>query len=102
MDSIKAHRRFFWAYQIAALCLLILTVSPFTAPFAACDLAYGVVHGGMTDSDSVKEKMVDDSGIVPLSPDLVLHILPLVAGNAMPVETAPDRGALHQLFPLRL
>jgi hypothetical protein len=100
MNSRRSHHGLLWAYQIAAVCLLILTVTPCTAPFATCDLPNGVLH--VNDADSMKDKMIDDSGVMPLLADVVRHIAPLAQWDATVSESALGSDATAQLFPLRL
>jgi len=56
-------RRFDWVYQVVAVCLLLLAASPFTAPFATCDVDHGVIHS-LFDGDAGKTKISDDAAPV--------------------------------------
>jgi hypothetical protein len=102
MSTGPTLRRSFWAYQIAAVCLLLLAASPFTAPFATCDFANGVLHLALDEgADSVKAKLDDDTAI-PVFADLIPSVFDCPAGQVSDSASRLTPGAGPGPFPLRL
>jgi hypothetical protein len=102
MGQSFRHHRANWAYRIAAVCLLLLTVSPVTAPFATCDLASEVLHTGLDDGREFAKDTVADGALMPVLAD------DFFASACRQIRQLPDgpyaiAGAVGlDIFPLRL
>jgi len=73
-----------------AVCLVVLGIWPFTAPFAVCDLADLSAPSGHSDSfaDAKDIKDADTVAVSIVSPDTSLHFLPLLQPWADTLATA--------------
>ena len=95
------HDRGFWSFW--AILLLVLAVSPVTAPFSSCDLGHLFANPGPHPGAILQSKLLQDKSVDDVTVGLVRDVLvpdasePCGAGTRAP---APRLGVTH--FPLRI
>jgi hypothetical protein len=82
MTACVRDRKWDWLNRIVAVCLLVLVVSPFTAPFSTCDFSHGPQASPLDDPAPAKDKVSQHALLapgfcsVPLVLDPIRHIEP--------------------------
>jgi hypothetical protein len=86
--------------RICAVWLIILGVSPFTAPFSTCDLA-DLHAGGATDQSALikADPAPDDSSALPIASSLATPLFGAVFTHPVVVT---DRAAKKRISPTAL
>jgi hypothetical protein len=107
MSRPPSHPRFFWAYQFAAVWLLLLVSLPFTAPWASYDMAHDLTHRVLQSApdescDAVKDTLTHDSGMAAT----FVTLAPATFRSPVVIRTRSENTeqmlAARQPVPLRL
>jgi hypothetical protein len=88
-------------FRAAAICLLLLIASPFTAPFATCDVSDGVLHTGIDETGDSLVKIAGETSLAVLATGPVLGVPMRTESVAADVRRALASPGGAQ-FPLRL
>ena len=87
--------------KIVVVCLLVLAVSPFTAPFATCDLGAPPLCTNMSGDGESTSKIVAEAALAVFTVVLASPLRVLAA--RIYVSAVARTTALHaSLFPLRV